>query len=55
VMNGGPTSVYNVQSIRNAGWPTGGDSYGHRVLIVVEGVTPIQGDGHADYRAKQDR
>ncbi len=37
------------------GWPTGGDAYGHRVLVVVDGVTPIQGDGNADHRAMQDR
>jgi hypothetical protein len=33
----------------------GGDAYGHRVLMVVDGVTPIRGDGNAVYRAKQDR
>jgi hypothetical protein len=55
VMNGVPTSVYDVHGRRNAGWPTGGDAYGHGILVVVDGVTPIRGDGHADYRAKQDR
>ena len=55
MMNDRPTSAYDVQSIRNAGWPTGGDAYGHGVLMVVDGVAPIQGDGNADYRAKQDR
>ena len=44
-----------VSHIRNAGWPTDGDAYGHRVLVVVVGVTPHQGDGNADYRAMQDR
>ena len=39
-----PTSVYDVQSIQNTGWPTGGDAYGHGVLVVVDGVTSIQGD-----------
>ncbi len=32
-----PTSVYNVRDIRNSGWPTGGDTYGHGVLVVVDG------------------
>jgi hypothetical protein len=44
VMNGVPTSVYDVQRIRNAGWPTGGDAYGHGILVVVDGVTPIRGE-----------
>jgi hypothetical protein len=39
-----PTSVYSVRGIRNSGWPTGGDAYGHAVLVVVDGVTPIQGE-----------
>ena len=55
MMNGVPTSVYDVHGIRKTGWPTGGDAYGHGVLMVVVGVTPHQGDGNADYRAKQDR
>jgi hypothetical protein len=54
-MSGAPTSVYNVSFVRNAGWPTGRESYGHGVLMVVDGVTPIQGDGNAVHRAKQDR
>ena len=54
-MNGLPTSVYHVAFVRNTGWPTGRESYGHRVLIVVVGVTPHQGDGSAVHRAKQDR
>ena len=54
-MNGVPTSVYDVAFVRKAGWPTGRESYGHGVLMVVDGVTPIQGDGNAVYRAKQDR
>jgi hypothetical protein len=37
------------------GSPKGRESYGDGVLIVVVGVTPYQGDGRADYRAKQDR
>jgi hypothetical protein len=53
-MNGVPTSVRYVSSVRNMGWPTGGDAYGHRVLMVVVGVTPHQGDGKAVHRAKQD-
>ena len=52
VMNDIPTSAYDIQNIRNAGWPTGGDAYGHGNPIVVDGVTPIQGDGNAVYRAK---
>jgi hypothetical protein len=55
VMNGVPTSVYDVQRIRNAGWPTGRESYGHGILVVVDGVTPIQEDGNAVHRAKQER
>ena len=54
-MNDIPTLSYDVSYVRNAGWPTGRESYGHGVLMVVDGVTPIQGDGNADYRAKQDR
>ncbi len=54
-MNGAPKLVYDVSFVRNTGWPTGGDAYGHRVLIVVDGVTSIQGDGKAVHRAKQDR
>ena len=54
-MNEVPTSVYNVRDIRNAGTPTGCESYGVGVLVVVDGVTPIQGDGNTDHRAKQDR
>jgi hypothetical protein len=44
VMSRVPTSVYIVHSIRNAGWPTGGDAYGHGILVVVDGVTPIRGE-----------
>ena len=40
---------------RNVGSPKGRESYGDGVLIVVDGVTSIQGDGRADHRAKQDR
>ena len=45
---GVPTFVYDVSSGRNTGSPTGRESYGDRVLVVV-------GDGNAGYRAKQDR
>ena len=41
--------------VRNMGSPKGRESCGDGILIVVDGVTPIQGDGRADYRAKQDR
>ena len=34
----------NVSYDRNSGWPTGRESYGHGVLIVVDGVTSIQGE-----------
>ncbi len=54
-MNDIPTLAYDVQNIRNAGWPTGGDAYGHLSLMVVVGVTSHQGDGNAVRRAKQDR
>lgn len=42
-MSGVPTSVYGVSFVRKTGWPTGGDVYGHGVLIVVVGVTPHRG------------
>ena len=54
-MSGTPTSVRYVASVRNAGWPTGRESQGHGVPMVVGGVTSTQGDGHAVHRAKQDR
>jgi hypothetical protein len=54
-MSGASTSVYDVSCDWNAGWPTGRESYGHGVPIVVDGVTPIQGDGNAVHRAKWDR
>ncbi len=38
-----PTSIYNVRDIRNSGWPTGRESYGYAVLVVVDGVVSIQG------------
>ncbi len=43
-MNDIPTLVYHVSYIRNAGWPTGRESYGHGVPMVVDGVTSIQGE-----------
>ena len=55
MMNDTPKATYDVHCIRNAGWPTGRESYGHGAPIVVDGVTPIQGDGNAVHRAKQDR
>lgn len=45
----------NVYDVRNAGWPTGREPQGHGASIVVVGVTPYQGDGNADYRAKGGR
>ena len=42
----------NVHHVRNTGWPTGRESYGHGASTVVVGVTPHQGDGNADYMAK---
>ncbi len=54
-MNGVPTSDCKVSPVRNTGWPTGGDPYGHRVLVVVGGVPPSKGDGEAVHRAEQDR
>ncbi len=44
-----------VAPVRNTGWPTGRESYGHGVPIVVDGVTSIQGDGNTVHRAKWDR
>lgn len=43
-MSGVPTSVYDVSFVRNTGWPTGRESYGHGVLMVVVGVTPHRGE-----------
>ena len=54
-MSAPPTVSSDVHGIRNAGWPTEREFQGHGVLMVVGGVTPSQGDGNADYRAKQDR
>jgi hypothetical protein len=54
-MSGVPKVAYDVHGIRKAGWPTGGDAHGHGVPTVVDGVTPIQGDGNAAHRAKWDR
>ena len=50
-----PKSNYYVSIVRNMGLPKWGDPYGDGILIVVVGVTPYQGDGRADHRAKQDR
>jgi hypothetical protein len=50
-----PKLAYHVSMVRNTGSPKGRESQGDGVLIVVDGVTSIQGDGSADYRAKQDR
>ena len=50
-----PKLIYYVSIVRNMGSPTGRESYGDGVLIVVVGVTPHQGDGRADHRTKQDR
>ena len=47
-----PTSVYNVRGIRNSGWPTGGDAYGHAVLVVVVGVTPHRGGRESRLQGK---
>ena len=54
-INKAPKSVYNVSIARNMGSPESREGYGDGVLIVVVGVTPHQGDGRADHRAKQDR
>lgn len=54
-MKGAPKSICYVSIVRNMGLPKGRESYGNGVLIVVVEVTPHQGDGRADYRAKQDR
>jgi hypothetical protein len=34
----------NVYLVRNTGWPTGREPYGHGVPIVVVGVTTYQGE-----------
>ena len=45
-MNGAPTSRSDVQHHRNAGWPTGRESHGHGVLVVVwGGESPLRGEG----------
>ena len=54
-MKEAPKSIYYVSIVRNMGSPTGRESYGDGVLIVVVGVMPHQGDGKPDYRSKQDR
>ena len=54
-VKGAPKSIYDVSIERNMGLPTGRQSYGNGALIVVVGVSPHQGNGRADYRAKQDR
>jgi hypothetical protein len=38
-----PTSRSDVSSQRTTGWPTSGDAHGHRVFIVLVGVTPYHG------------
>ena len=50
-----PKSVCNVSIVRNTGSPKFREGYGDGVLIVVDGVTSIRGDGRAAHRAKQDR
>ncbi len=50
-----PKSIYNVSIVRKAGSPKFREGQGDGVLIVVVGVTPHQGDGKADHRAKRDR
>src|SRR5262249_15808169 len=45
-MSGAPTSRSDVEHHRNAGWPTGRESQGHGVLVVVgDGESPSQGEG----------
>jgi len=41
--NGVPTARSDIYHRGNAGWPTGGDTYGHGGLIVLVGVTSHQG------------
>ena len=48
-------SFRDVQHVRNTGSPKWGDPYGDGVLVIVGGVTPIQGDGNAVHRAMQGR
>ncbi|MCP4341085.1 MAG: hypothetical protein GY799_19900 [Desulfobulbaceae bacterium] len=43
-MSGIPTVICYVHDVRNSGTPTGRESYGVGVLVVVDGVTPIQGE-----------
>ncbi len=54
-MKGPPTVPYDVRGIQNAGWPTEREFYGHGAPMVVDGVTSIQEDGNAVYRAKWGR
>ena len=45
VMNGVPTVVYDVHDGRNTGWPTGRETDGHGVPIVVRGrESRLQGE-----------
>ncbi len=54
-MKGASKSVYHVSCDRNAGWPTGRETYcrGHGVPIVVDGVTPIQGERESRLQGKE--
>ena len=44
MMNDAPKATYDVYCIRKAGSPTGRESYGDGVPMVVDGVTSIQGE-----------
>ena len=44
VTNGTPTGFYDVYCVRKMGLPTGRESYGDGVPIVVVGVTSHQGE-----------
>ena len=51
-MNGIPTVICDVHDVRNSGTPTGRESYGVGVLVVVGGVTPTQGERESRSQGK---
>jgi hypothetical protein len=45
-MNNVPNVTYDVHCVRNIGWPTSREAYGHRASIVLrEWESHLQGEG----------
>ena len=42
----------DVSPVRNTGWPKRRESHAHGVPIVVDGVTPIQGEWESHSQGK---